>query len=82
VLFVSMGVAATAGHYLLIRAYDYAPAPVLAPFGYFEIISAVALGYFVFGDFPDALTWAGVAVIVSSGVYIGFRERASADDAL
>lgn len=81
-LFVGMGVAATVGHYLLIRAYDYAPAPVLAPFGYFEIISAAALGYFVFGDFPDALTWAGVAVIVLSGVYIGFRERRLADGAL
>ena len=59
----------------MIRAYDNAPAPVLAPFGYVEIISATALGFFIFGDFPDALTWAGVAVISASGVYIGFRER-------
>ena len=74
-LFCGMGLTATAGHYLLIRAYDNAPAPVLAPFGYVEIISATALGFFIFGDFPDALTWAGVAVISASGVYIGFRER-------
>ena len=74
-LFLGMGLAATCGHYLLIRAYEHAPAPVLAPFGYFEIIAATALGFFVFGDFPDGFTWAGVAVIVASGVYIGWRER-------
>jgi len=74
-LFIGMGLAATLGHYLLIRAYENAPAPVLAPFGYFEIISATALGFFVFGDFPDHLTWAGVGVIAASGIYIGWRER-------
>jgi len=74
-LFLGLGATATFGHYLLIRAYSYAPAPVLAPFGYFEIVFATALGFAIFGDFPDALTWAGVAVIVLSGIYIGVRER-------
>ena len=74
-LFAGMGLASVGGHYLLIRAYQFAPAPVLAPFSYFEIISATVLGFAVFGDFPDKLTWAGVAIIAASGIYIGFRER-------
>jgi len=45
---------------------------------YLEIVSAVALGYFVFSDFPNALTWVGIAVIVASGLYIIWRERVTA----
>ena len=76
-LFFGMGLTATIGHYCVIRAYQYAQASVLAPFSYFEIVSATILGYVVFGDFPDGVTWIGVAVIISSGVYIGFRENAA-----
>ena len=40
-----------------------------------EIISAAILGLLVFQDFPNTLTWAGIAIIVSSGLYIIHRER-------
>ncbi len=79
-LIVLIGAAATLGHYLLIRAYALAPAPVLAPFAYVEIIVATALGYVVFGDFPDAWTWTGVAVIAASGIVIAIRERRAPSD--
>ncbi len=71
----TIGTAAIAGHWLLIRAFDYAPASLLAPFGYFEMVSAVLIGFVLFGDFPDPMTWAGIAVIVATGVYISVRER-------
>jgi drug/metabolite transporter (DMT)-like permease len=70
-----MGALAATGHFLLIKAFDHAPASVLAPFTYSEMAMATAVGYFAFGDFPDALTWVGVAIIVASGLYISFRER-------
>jgi drug/metabolite transporter (DMT)-like permease len=79
-MFALIGVAATLGHYLLIRAYSLAPAPVLAPYAYAEIITATALSYLVFGDFPDAWTWTGVAVIAMSGVVIAIRERRAPSD--
>lgn len=79
-LMLMLGAAATLGHYLLIRAYTLAPAPVLAPFAYFEIVMATILGYLVFGDFPDRWTWAGVAVIVASGIVIAIRERKAPSD--
>ena len=47
-----------------------APLAVLSPLGYAEIVGAALLGWIVFGQLPDALTWLGIVVIVSAGVYI------------
>ena len=74
-LLLGMGFAANMGHYLLIRAYQYTPASILAPFSYFEIVSATVLGVAVFGDSPSALTWVGVVVIITSGVFTSLQER-------
>ena len=74
-LMAVMGACAALGHFLLIKALDHAPASVLAPFGYSEIIMATIIGFVVFGDFPDKITWLGVGVIILSGVYISMRER-------
>jgi len=74
-LFAVMGLASALGHGLLIRAYQFAPASFLAPFSYFEIVSASILGYVFFGNFPDQVTWAGIGVIVACGVYISYRQR-------
>lgn len=72
---VGIGAIAAGGHYLLIRAFDHAEASVLAPFGYGEIVMATVVGYIGFGDFPDAVSWVGIAVIIGSGVYIAMREH-------
>jgi drug/metabolite transporter (DMT)-like permease len=76
-MMAAMGGCAALGHYLLIKAFDHAPASVLAPFSYSEIVMATAVGLVFFGDFPDLWTWVGVAVIISSGVYISIREGGS-----
>jgi len=75
VLFGLLGVFATAGHLALIRAYEHAPASVLAPFHYSVLIWMMLLGYLVFGDFPDHWSLTGMAVIVLSGLYIANRQR-------
>lgn len=62
-------------HLLVVRAFRLAPLSLLAPFQYFEIISATALGYALFGDFPAASKWLGIAIIVASGLFIIWRER-------
>lgn len=72
-----MGLAGAIGttmHLLIVKAFRLAPASVLAPLNYMEIVSATALGYLVFADFPDLLTWVGIAVIVGSGLFIFWRE--------
>ncbi|MDZ4094508.1 MAG: DMT family transporter [Paracoccaceae bacterium] len=65
-------------HICMTYALKFAPSATLAPLHYLEIISAVTLGYLVFGDFPNLMTWAGIAVISGSGLYIIRRERAVA----
>jgi drug/metabolite transporter (DMT)-like permease len=75
VLFVGMGIMAGTGHYLLTIAYSQAPAAVVSPFNYTQLIGSAILGYAVFNESPDLWTWIGAAVIVASGIYIGYRER-------
>ncbi len=74
-LFVGMGVMAGTGHYFLTIAYSQAPAAIVSPFNYTQLIGAAILGYLVFHDLPDLWTWVGAAVIIASGLYIGYRER-------
>ena len=57
-----------AGNLLLLFAYRTANATVLAPLVYFQLIAAVALGWVIFGDLPDAWTWAGLAIIIGAGL--------------
>lgn len=70
-----VGVAASISGMFAVYAYRDAPASTLAPLQYFEIVSATLFGWSIFGDFPDALTWTGIAIIIASGLYILWRER-------
>lgn len=70
-----LGVAASAGQYLVILAYKRAPASVLAPFSYAQLLSSTALGYAVFAAVPDRTTFLGAGIIVLSGLYTAHRER-------
>jgi drug/metabolite transporter (DMT)-like permease len=63
------------GHWLLILAHRLAPATVLAPFIYSQLIWMVLLGWLVFGQLPDRWTFIGGAVVVASGLYLLYRER-------
>jgi drug/metabolite transporter (DMT)-like permease len=65
-------------HICMTYALKFAPSATLAPLHYSEIVAAVALGYLIFGDFPNWMTWCGIVVIVASGLYIIHRERVSA----
>ena len=69
-----MGIFACLGHILIIYSLRYADASKLAPFGYFEIITNIILGYYFFKDFPDLWTFIGLFIIISSGIYIFKRE--------
>lgn len=75
VLLFATGVFGGGGHFLFIIAHRMAPAPVLAPFIYTQIVWMVALGYLVFGDVPGWATLAGTMIVVGSGLYILYRER-------
>ncbi|MBB5215497.1 DMT family transporter [Parapusillimonas granuli] len=73
-ILLSTGFWGALGHLLQIQAYRYAPASMLAPFLYLQIVSAATLGWLIWGQFPDPLTWLGIAVICASGVTIALVE--------
>jgi drug/metabolite transporter (DMT)-like permease len=76
---VATGLAGAVGHYFLILANRDAPATVLAPFQYTQILWMPILGYVVFGDIPGAWTIIGAPVVIASGLYILYRERIHRD---
>ncbi|EJJ25787.1 DMT family transporter [Rhizobium sp. CF142] len=69
------GIAAAITGILAAYAYRAAPASTLAPLQYLEIVSATVFAWLVFADFPDALKWLGILIVIASGLYIIWRER-------
>ena len=81
-LLLGVGFVATCGHYLIVRAYDYGEASMLAPLAYTEMIMATVVGWLFFGDFPDVWTFVGVGILIGCAIYISVRERVRAQDAV
>jgi drug/metabolite transporter (DMT)-like permease len=71
----AMGALATLGHYLMIQAFERAPASTLAPFSYTQMVWATLVGWLAFGDAPDRWTLLGGAIVGASGLYLLWRER-------
>lgn len=74
-LFLLLGVLAGLGHWFVISAYLLAPASMLTPFAYLQMIWATGYGYVVFGQLPDRWSGTGMAIIVASGLWLALRER-------
>ena len=55
---------------MLIQAHRLAPASVLAPYMYTQIVWMIAVGFFVFGDVPDLWTLLGAGIVVASGLFV------------
>lgn len=75
-LLLALGLLGGIGHYLFIHANRLAPASIVAPFLYLQLISMVAFGFLVFNQLPDVWTLVGSTVIIGSGIYLVQRERA------
>jgi drug/metabolite transporter (DMT)-like permease len=69
-LLILSGVLFGVGQHLLIRAFSMAPAAVLTPFTYAQIIAAIVFGVIVFGDLPDFWTIVGTALVIGAGIYV------------
>lgn len=81
-LLLLLGTIGTVSHLMVVQAFKLAPASMLAPFQYLEIVNAVLVGLIVFGDFPTPSKWCGIAIIVGSGFYVFMRERRVKVDAV
>ena len=69
-ILVGLGVTGGTAQLALIKGLEVAPASVIAPFHYTNLIWAAVLGYAIFGDVPDRWTISGGLVIVASGLYV------------
>ena len=75
VMLTMTGVLGSTGHFFLIAGHKLAPASVLSPFIYTQLIWVVILGYLVFDHVPTGWTIAGAAMVIGSGLYLLYRER-------
>ena len=75
-LLAALGAFGALGHWVLILAHKRAPASVLAPFFYAQLLWATVLGFLVFGEVPDRWTLIGGAIVITSGLYLVSLERA------
>jgi drug/metabolite transporter (DMT)-like permease len=72
---ILVGLASTVGQWIVVLAFRYADASVLAPFSYTQLLWVSILGFLIFGEVPDLWTVTGAAFIVASGLYTAHRER-------
>ncbi|MGJ3259578.1 MAG: DMT family transporter [Rhodospirillales bacterium] len=72
---ICLSFTAAAGHFLLIKALEAAPASTLQPFNYTLLVFATVIGYIFFDNLPDVWTVVGASVVVGSGLYTIYRER-------
>ena len=73
-LLLSTGCFAAVGHFFVVKAFQYAPASIVSPYSYGQLLGAAVLGYVIWDHVPDRWTWLGAAMIVASGLYIAYRE--------
>jgi drug/metabolite transporter (DMT)-like permease len=69
----AMGLVAAIAHFMIIKAFECATASELSPFGYFEIIVAIGLSYFVFKFVPTPVAVTGLIIIIISGLFVSWR---------
>ncbi|MFO1396664.1 MAG: EamA family transporter [Burkholderiales bacterium] len=74
-LILLLGVLAGTAHWLLTASFLAAPASLLTPFTYVQLLWATFLGWLVFDHLPDAGSTLGMAIIVSSGLFLAVAER-------
>jgi drug/metabolite transporter (DMT)-like permease len=70
-----VALAATISHLFISYALRYAPSATVAPLHYLEIVSAAAFGWLFFRDWPNLISWTGIAIIMAAGLFIAWREH-------
>lgn len=75
VLLCSLGAFGGFGHYCVAKAMTFAPASLIAPLNYTQMIGSVIVGYLLFAEVPDLYTWLGTVLIVAAGLVTGWQTR-------
>jgi drug/metabolite transporter (DMT)-like permease len=72
---MALGILGGVAHIFLTESYRHATASVVAPFDYSAMLWALLLGYWVFGELPSGLVYAGATIVAGAGLYVIWRER-------
>ncbi|MEA3292107.1 MAG: DMT family transporter [Pseudomonadota bacterium] len=70
-----VSILALIGYVFLTRAFTLGPVGLVAPFEYSALLWAVLFGFVFWGEMPESRVWLGLSIIISSGIYIVYRER-------
>lgn len=70
-----LGFIATTGHLVIVYAMQKAPASLLAPVQYIEILGATLIGFVIFNDIPTFSTVIGIMMIIGAGLFLFYREH-------
>ena len=73
-MFLACGTLGATGHYCVARALTLAPANIISPFQYVQLLSATGVGWLMFDHLPDAGTWLGASIIVGSGLLLAWAQ--------
>lgn len=65
---IGAGITAAGGQFGITAAYCYAPAREISVFDYAQVIFSAIIGFFVFGDQPDGLSFLGYFIICSMAI--------------
>nr|WP_281414708.1 DMT family transporter [Plastoroseomonas arctica] len=76
-MFLACGTLGATGHYCVARALSLAPANIISPFQYVQLLSATGVGWVLFDHLPDAGTWVGASIIIGSGLVLGWAQSRS-----
>ena len=74
-MFASLGLFGGVGHFMFTAAFRYAPASLIAPLNYLQLVWAGLLGWVVFDYVPDAQSLLGMAIVAGSGVLVALKTR-------
>ena len=72
---IMLGILGGIAHIFLTESYRHAAASVVAPFDYTAMLWALLLGYWLFGELPDALVYVGACIVAGAGLFVIWRER-------
>lgn len=72
---IAAGFCGGLGQILLTQSYRFAETSTIAPFEYTSVVLSIAIGIFLFAEFPTMATLVGSAIVVASGIFIIYREH-------
>jgi len=75
IMLIALGILGGVAHIFLTESYRHATASVVAPFDYSAMLWALLLGYWVFGELPSGLVYAGATIVAGAGLFVIWRER-------